>query len=311
MQPNFDRRAFHRGALTAAATWPWMGLASSAVLAQSAAEPLYKISLAEWSLHRTLFDGKLDALDFAPVAKKDYGIDAVEHVNQFFKDKAQDQKYLAELKKRADDAGVQSLLIMCDGEGKLGDPSLKGRHQAVENHFKWVEAAKFLGCHSIRVNAASDGSYDDQIHRAADGLRALTEFADPLGINVIVENHGGLSSNGQWLAAVIAKVDHSRCGTLPDFGNFVIGPDNVYNRYKGVLELLPYAKAVSAKSHDFNAQGDEIHTDYYRMMQFVLEAGYHGYVGIEYEGDKLPEKDGIIATRKLLEKVRDHLAKQA
>jgi len=307
MRENIDRRSFHRGTLGALASWPLVGLASTAALAQASAAPLFEISLAEWSLHRALFGGKLDALDFAPVTKKEYGIDAVEYVNQFFKDKAQDQKYLAELKKRADDAGVKSLLIMCDGEGKLGDPNLRSRCQAVENHYKWVEAAKFLGCHSIRVNAASEGSYDDQIHWAADGLRALSEFGDQHGINVIVENHGGLSSNGQWLSAVIAKVGHPRCGTLPDFGNFVIGPDNVYNRYKAVLELLPYAKAVSAKTHDFNDRGDEIHTDYRRMMQFVLESGYHGYVGIEYEGDKLSEHDGIVATKKLLEKVRDEL----
>lgn len=302
-----SRRQFTQATLgVAAAGQLWHYLGQSATAADG--QPLFQISLAEWSLHRTLFDGKLDPLDFAPHSKATWGIDAVEHVNQFFKDKANDQKYLAEMKKRADDAGVKSLLIMCDGEGKLGDPNLRSRMQAVENHYKWVEAAKFLGGHSIRVNAASDGSYEDQVHRAADGLRALSEFGDQHGINVIVENHGGLSSNGQWLAAVIEKVDHPRCGTLPDFGNFRISEDNVYNRYKGVLELLPYAKAVSAKSHDFNEKGDEIHTDYFRMMKFVLEAGYHGYVGIEYEGSKLPEPDGILATKKLLERVREQLS---
>ena len=178
----------------------------------------------------------------------------------------------------------------------------------MENHFKWVEAAKTLGCHSIRVNAASEGSYEDQLHRAADGLRALTEFATPHEINVIVENHGGLSSNGQWLTEVITMVGLPRCGTLPDFGNFQVGRGQEYNRYKGVLELMPFAKAVSAKSHDFNEQGDEVHTDYLMMMKIVLAAGYHGYVGVEYEGSQLSELDGTMATKKLLERVRQQLS---
>ncbi|HBH50530.1 MAG TPA: xylose isomerase [Planctomycetaceae bacterium] len=295
-------------------------LSQSALLAAGAAlapvtfaaeeKPLFDISLAEWSLHKTLFGGKLDNLDFAKTAKEQFGIHAVEFVNQFFKDKAKNAEYLADLKKRAGDLGVKLLLIMIDGEGALGDASLAKRNQAVENHFKWVEAAKALGCHSIRVNAASAGSYEDQVHRAADGLRALTEFAAPHEINVIVENHGGLSSNGEWLASVIKKVDHKRCGTLPDFGNFNLGDGKQYDRYRGVTELMPFAKAVSAKSHDFNEAGDEIHTDYRKMMKIVLDHGYHGYVGIEYEGGKIGEAEGILATRKLLEKVRTELAKK-
>ena len=295
-------------------------LTQSALLAAGAAlapvtfaaedKPLFEISLAEWSLHKTLFGGKLDNLDFAKTAKEQFGIHAVEFVNQFFKDKAKNADYLAELKKRAGDLGVKLLLIMIDGEGALGDATLAKRNQAVENHFKWVEAAKALGCHSIRVNAASGGSYEDQVHRAADGLRALTEFAAPHEINVIVENHGGLSSNGEWLASVIQKVDHKRCGTLPDFGNFNLGDGKQYDRYKGVTELMPFAKAVSAKSHDFNEAGDEIHTDYRKMMKIVLDHGYHGHVGIEYEGGKIGEAEGILATKKLLEKVRTELAKK-
>jgi L-ribulose-5-phosphate 3-epimerase len=274
-------------------------------------EPLFKISLAEWSLNKSLFNKKLDNLDFAKTAKG-FGIDAVEYVNQFFKDKAKDESYLSELKKRADDLGVKSVLIMCDGEGNLGDPDNKKRTQAVENHYKWVEAAKFLGCHSIRVNAASSGSYDEQVKLAADGLRRLTEFADKYGLNVIVENHGGLSSNGQWLAAVMKTVNLPRCGTLPDFGNFRVSRTEEYDRYKGIDELMPFAKGVSAKSHDFNDAGDEIHTDYNKMMQIVCtKHGYRGYVGIEYEGSKLPEPEGILATKKLLERVRTTLAAKA
>ena len=267
----------------------------------------FKISLAEWSLNRTLFSGKLDHLDFCRVAKKDLGINAVEYVNQFFFDKAEDRSYLKEMKDRAKDLGVINLLIMCDGEGDLGSPDQNQRKKAVENHYKWAEAAKFLGCHSIRVNAKSEGSYDEQISLAADGLRNLTEYGASIGINTIVENHGGLSSNGKWLASVIEKVDHPQCGTLPDFGNFKLEGDNWYDRYLGVKELMPYAKAVSAKSNDFNSDGEETNTDYYKMMNIVLSEGYSGYVGIEYEGRLLDEMSGIRATKKLLEKVRRSL----
>ena len=279
----------------------------------SSAAPLFKISLAEWSLHRALFDGELDHLDFARTAREDFGIDAVEYVNQFFMDKATDQAYLQDMKQRAEDAGVQSLLIMCDGEGALGHPNEQERTQAVENHHKWVEAAQFLGCHSIRVNAETqeEGSYDEQMQRAADGLRQLCEFADEYDINVLVENHGGLSSNGAWLAGVMEQVDHPRVGTLPDFGNFRISEDETYDKYQGVEELMPYAKAVSAKALNFNEQGEEVDIDFGRMMRIVLEHDYHGYVGIEYEGSEgLGEREGIQATKDLLVRVREDLSSE-
>jgi sugar phosphate isomerase/epimerase len=263
------------------------------------AEAPFKISLAQWSLHRELQSGKLDHLDFARVARLDFGLDAVEYVNQFFMDKAKAPGYLAEMNRRAADAGVHQHLVMCDGEGRLGDPDTKARQVAVENHRKWIEAAKTLGCATIRVNAASEGTFEEQQNLAADGLRRLCEIADPLAIDVIVENHGGLSSNGQWLVGVMRLVDHRRCGTLPDFGNFY-----EYDRYQGVTELMPFAKAVSAKSHAFDAQGKESTIDYARMMRIVTAAGYRSWVGIEYEGDTLPERDGVRATLKLLEKVR-------
>ena len=269
---------------------------------------LFDISIAEWSLHKSLFSKKLDNVDFAKVAKEEFGISAIEYVNQFFRDKAKDTAYLDDLKQRADDHGVKTLLIMIDGEGRLGDPDDTKRTEAVENHYKWVEAAKHLGCHSIRVNAGSKGSYEEQQKLAADGLRRLSEFGAQHGLNVIVENHGGLSSNGKWLAGVIKGVDLPNCGTLPDFGNFRVSRDENYDRYQGVTELMPFAKAVSAKSHDFDENGNEIHTDYLKMMKIVLDAGYHSYVGVEYEGSKLSEYDGIKATKKLLERVRDELA---
>jgi L-ribulose-5-phosphate 3-epimerase len=263
---------------------------------------LFRISLAQWSLHRTLFEGTIDNLDFPREAKRTYGISAVEYVNQFFKDKAKNLDYLGELSQRADDEGVTNLLIMCDGLGKLGDPDETARTAAIENHFPWVEAAKRMGCHSIRVNASSSGSFEEQQKLAADGLARLGEYAGQLELNVIVENHGGPSSNGSWLAGVMRLVDRPNVGTLPDFGNFY-----EYDRYQGVAELLPYAKGVSAKSYAFDAEGNETTIDYRRMLKLVVAAGYRGHVGIEYEGKELPEPEGIQATKRLLETVRAEL----
>jgi L-ribulose-5-phosphate 3-epimerase len=304
MPQHFSRRDFLKASTSAGL----IGISSGVIRAESK-PPLFDISLAQWSLHRALQQKKLDPLDFPKTAKEDYGILAVEYVNQFYKDKKKDDVYVAELKKRCGDLGVKSVLIMCDGEGALGDADEKKRQQAVENHYRWVEWAKALGCHSIRVNAQSTGKYEEQMERAADGLGRLTEFGGKHDINVIVENHGGLSSNGAWLAATIKKVGNPRCGTLPDFGNFRVSKDQEYDRYKGVEELMPFAKGVSAKSHDFDDKGNETKTDYRRMMKIVLAAGYKGFVGIEYEGSRLSESDGIRATKKLLETVRDELAK--
>ena len=263
----------------------------------------FKISLAEWSLHRSIWNKKIDHLDFAELSTKTFGINAIEYVNTFFFDKAKNINYLKDMKNRADVNGVKSLLIMCDNEGDLGDPNEEKRDKSIENHFKWVEAAKFLGCHSIRVNARSKGSYNEQIKLAVDGLQRLTEFSSKLGINILVENHGGLSSDGLWLSSVMKKVNHEMCGTLPDFGNFKIDEDRVYDRYKGIYELMPFAKAVSAKSHAFDENGNEIFSDYGKILKIVNDAGYNGYIGIEYEGSEIDEMDGIKATKNLLNKV--------
>ena len=271
---------------------------------------MYDISLAQWSFHRGLFAGDIEPLDFPAFARERFDIGAVEYVNVFINDGNPEDAFLDTLKRRCDDNDVRSLLIMVDGEGQLGHVDMKRRMKAVDDHKKWVTAAKTLGCHSIRVNARSQGTPQEQRDRAADGLRRLTELAAERELNVLVENHGGLSSNGSWLAALIKQVDHPRCGTLPDFENFQIGPDEWYDRYRGVEELMPFAMAVSAKSRDFDADGNEIHTDFYRMMRIVLDAGYRGYVGIEYEGERLGETEGIAATKKLLQRIRVELKEQ-
>ncbi|MGE0102896.1 MAG: sugar phosphate isomerase/epimerase family protein [Blastocatellales bacterium] len=301
-----DRREFLKQSAQAVGA---VALTGSALTA-APAKTLYRISLAQWSLHNALFKKEIDNLDFARMARQDFGIDAVEYVNQFFKDKAKDTAYLRQMNKLAKDNGVINHLIMIDGEGALGDPDEAKRSQAVENHYRWVDAAKFLGCKMIRVNAQSRGSYDEQMKLAADGLRKLTEYGAKQKIAIVVENHGGLSSNGQWLTGVMKLVNHPMCGTLPDFGNFRVSREEEYDRYKGVTELMKYAKAVSAKSHDFDERGEETHTDYHRMMKIVLDAGYRGWVGIEYEGSKMSERDGIKATKKLLERVHTELSKK-
>lgn len=275
---------------------------------ESPKELFFQISLAQWSMNKSFSGGKLDNLDFAAIAKNQFGLDGIEYVNQFFKDKAADSAYLAEMKKRADDNGVKSLLIMIDREGDLGGTVDAERLKAVENHYKWVDAAKYLGCHSIRVNAAGQGTAEEVAQAAVDGLGKLSEYAAKAGLNVIVENHGGYSSNGSWLAGVMSQVNMNNCGTLPDFGNFCIkrgedGCDEMYDRYQGVTELMPFAKAVSAKTHDFDADGYETHTDYKKMLQIVKSAGYTGYIGVEYEGSELDEVTGIQKTIDLMKRV--------
>jgi sugar phosphate isomerase/epimerase len=302
-------------------------LGATRLAAQAAATPLFKISLAEWSLNKRMFKRAgaepLDHLDFCKTARS-FGIDGVEYVNQMFFDKAQDKTYLAEMKKRQDDEGVAGLLIMCDREGNLGEPDEAKRATAISNHLKWLDAAAFLGCHSIRVNAASNPKlpYDEQMKLAADGLHRLCVEADKRSLDVIVENHGGLSSNGLWLTGVMKMADHPRVGILPDFGNFYTDRNTgeLYNPYKGLREFMPFVKkAMSAKAYDWDTgagkfytedrrEGREMTLDYERLLQIVIQAGYRGYIGIEYEGDKHSEMDGIARTKQALEEVRAKLS---
>ncbi|MCB9913953.1 MAG: TIM barrel protein [Planctomycetes bacterium] len=304
MPTSSTRRDF----LVGAVGLPCLTAAAAALPQQPAEEaPLFDLSLAQWSNHRAL-QGGLTNLDWISSVRAKYDVSAVEFVNSFFKDKAHDWAYLGEMKLRALDGGVRMLLIMCDGEGSLAAEDEAERRAAIDNHRKWVVAASYLGCHSIRVNAAGSGDEAEMQKRAADSLVQLADYGAPYDVNVIVENHGGRSSNGAWLAGVMRLADHPRVGTLPDFGNFHLGGDEWYDRYEGVREMMPWAKAVSAKSHDFDEQGNEVHTDYRRMLKIVVEAGYRGFLGIEYEGDQLGEDEGILATRDLLRRVREELA---
>ncbi len=258
----------------------------------------FSISLAQWSLNKALFGGVLDNLDFPAYTKEKFDIHAVEYVNQFFR--SAEKSYIKELLKRTEDIDVKNVLIMVDSEGNLGEMEEAKRKQSVENHYKWVEAAHILGCHSIRVNAGGAGTEEEVAYSATRSLRELSQFAADYGINVIVENHGGFSSRASWLASVIRNTGMVNCGVLPDFGNFRVSKTENYDLYLGMHELMPLAKGVSAKSHDFDEEGNETAKDFYRILKIVKDAGFRGYIGIEYEGGKLTQDEGILATKKLL-----------
>ena len=297
-----DRRTFLK---QSAATTAALAVAPSIAFA---AKPIFKVSLAQWSLNPLFFSGELDNLDFAKVSRK-HGIDGIEYVNQFFMDKAEDKGYLREMKTRAEGEGVQSILIMCDREGPLGHADEKERIQTVENHKKWVEAAKFLGCHTVRVNGYTgnkEPKYEEDMKNVADGLNRLCAFADDYDISIVIENHGGLSSSGKWLAGVIEAADHPRAGTLPDFGNFRMSDEESYDSYRGVKELMPYATGVSVKPRVWDDELNASDLDYERMMRIVLDAGYRGYCGIEH-GPRGSEWEGIMKVKQALMDTRDKL----
>lgn len=287
---------------------------------QMNAEPFFKLSLAQWSFHREIYDGKMSPLDFAQKASE-LGFEGIEYVTGLYTselEKDEDpkvamQNLLEILKSKSEEYNVQNVLIMVDGEGELASPDESVQNQAVENHKKWVDAAAFLGCHSIRVNLFGTDDPDVWKKTSALGLTKLAEYASTKDINVIVENHGSFSSNGGMLAEVMKLASKSNCGTLPDFGNFCITREEgkcvkEYDKYKGIEEMMPFAKAVSAKSYDFDDQGNETVIDYSRMLQIVKSAGYTGYIGVEYEGSRMSEEEGTVATKELLVKIGQEMS---
>lgn len=282
----------------------WMGPKTAYQLS----EP--KISLAQWSLNRAFFAGELNPVDFARIASETYQIKAVEYVNAFYADKGKDLAFWMEMQQRADDQGVESLLIMVDNEGELGGKNDSKRIEAVENHYKWIEAVKVLGGHSIRVNAFGKGNSKQLKAALVDGLGRLAEVGQSMGINVLVENHGLHTSDAAFMVSIIEEVDNPYLGTLPDFGNWCLSNewgslqnpcDERYDPYRGVTEMIRYARGVSAKSYEFDELGEETRINYRQMLSIVKRAGYQGYIGIEYEGKHLSEPDGIRATKKLIE----------
>lgn len=298
------RRTFIRNSVLGATA-----LATTPLLSSFVQEKLLRISLAQWSLHRSFEEGSLDPLNFAAIAMEKYNIDAVEYVNGLYPGKGNDEKFWKQMKKHSDSAGVLNLVMMVDDEGDLGSASESKRLQAVENHYKWVRAANILSCHSVRVNAFGDA--DREIFRMAimDAMSRLADYASEMNINIIIENHGLFSSDAALIAGIIKEVNRPNFGSFPDFGNWCLSAkwgttqgdcQKEYDRYQGVSELLPYAKAVSAKSYNFNEKGEDTKIDYYRLMKIVKESAYNGYIGIEYEGTEKSEHEGILLTRDLI-----------
>jgi sugar phosphate isomerase/epimerase len=277
--------------------------ASAAVPPAPPARIPRRISLAEWSLNRSIKAGSMTNLDFPSVARREYGLSAVEYVSTLFAGKGADDAYLRDLRGRCDGEGVRSVLIMVDGEGDLGAADPRARAEAVERHLKWLHAASALGCFAIRVNARSEGSREEQLERCAEGIGALADRARTDGLDVIVENHGGISSDGGWMADLMRRTARPNVGTLPDFGNFRLSATEQYDRYRGIAEMMPWARDVSAKSYAFDAEGNETTIDYARMFRILDEAGYAGFVGIEFEGKGMAEREGILATKRLLERL--------
>lgn len=284
-------------------------------------QPFFKLSLAQWSLHKAINEERtLSNLDFAKKARA-LGFEGVEYVTQLYPiDKENEtssrKKLVKELKLRSDDNGIENVIIMIDNEGELASTSKEERNSAVEKHSKWVDVASELNCPTVRVNLFGlQAEKDFKIWKETSiaGLGSLCEYAEKSRINVVVENHGGLSSDASKLAEVIKAVNMKNCGTLPDFGNFCVKRENgerwagacveEYDKYLGVKELIPFAKGVSAKSFDFDAEGNETTIDYYKMLEIVKKANYKGFIGVEYEGNKWSEIEGIMATRQLLLKV--------
>lgn len=300
--PGMRRRTFLKiGALGAGV----LALRPKTLFAAEPPQP-FKISLAQWSLNRNLRAGEFSNLDFPRIARREFGIDCVEFVDQFFADKARDQAYLRDLKNRADGEGVRCHLIMLDTNGPLGAAEQSARDAAVEKTFSWIDAAKALGCSAVRVNAYGGGGPDELRGRIAESCARLADYAAERGLNVAIENHGGLSSDPEWLAGVMKAVNKENFGTLPDFGNF---PDET-DRYRAVEMLMPFAKAVSAKAMRFNDDGSVAETDFWRMMRIVRDGGYFGYVGIESApGDINQEFAAVRKTYDLLNWIRDEEAK--
>jgi len=274
-----------------------------------------KISLAQWSLHRAIkINQTLSPFDFSLKARE-MGFDAVEYVSSLYWNVLKTKpikKVTNTLLNNSKDHGIKNLLIMVDGEGDLASNSKNKRQKSVDNHKKWIEMAYDLGCHSIRVNLNGEKSKNKWIEYSSESLTQLCLISRKDKINIIVENHGGLSSNASYLTNVMKNVNLDNCGTLPDFGNFCIekiDPENYfsqcineYDKYQGMTQLMPYAKAVSAKSYDFDSNGEESTIDFKRIIDITKEFNYDGYYGVEFEGLNLGENDGVIKTKKLLEK---------
>ena len=284
------------------------------------AEPFFKMSLAQWSFNKSFRSGGVSPYEFARLASE-LGFEGLEYVNQLYPDVMDSEDKSAAIAAFVEKNNVlaaqyklQNVLIMIDSEGDLASSDENTRSEAIANHKLWIDAANQMGCSAVRLNLFGESDPEKWVANSILSLTDLADYAADKNINVIVENHGRLSSNVPVLMKVINGTGKSNCGTLPDFGNFCIAEEGYgslfdgsckefYDPYKGVSEMIVKAFGVSAKSYDFDEEGNETTLDYNRLIKIVKDAGYKGFVGVEYEGSRLSEEEGIIATKTLLEKI--------
>lgn len=281
-----------------------------------------RISLSQWCFHRAIFGdsrkdynqfvsdlhskpdsvlrGDLDPRGIVEVSRE-LGVDRVDLVNVLFFGHAQNKAWLNDFKKRANDHDVSFQLLMCDQTGNLGASSIEQRKLSIEAHKPWLDAAAHLDCKQLRVNAYGDGTYLQQLEQCAESLEILATLAEGMGIQLLVENHGHASNNGAWLAMLMQQTNHDNLGVFTDLDNFFMGgwglqPERRYDRVQGLLDLAPYTKGVSVKSHDFDKEGKETTLDYLTLFDIFESNGFSGLYSIEYEGKRLSELEGTKST---------------
>jgi L-ribulose-5-phosphate 3-epimerase len=237
-----------------------------------------EISLAAWSLVRSFRNGKWKLVDLPRICRENLGIGALEFVNQFFENPV--LQYLQTVKRAGKQYEVKFVRIMVDGEGEMAAVEKKDRLASARAHRKWVDIAYELGCADIRCNmrgGTPDWKNDkDLVKRAAEAFNDLLEYARPANIDILIENHGGASSDPDTLVAVMKAVNNPHFGTLPDYGNVNLGDD----RYEVMRKILPYAKGVSVKAA-WTADGNNVFGDLEKLIKITQESGFHGFWGIE------------------------------
>lgn len=274
-----------------------------------------KLVLAQWSFNKELFAGQMNTFDFIREAKE-MGFSGVEFVNQFFMDKIEDEAYLDSLRATSEKIGIKNTLLMIDRAGNLGASDEKEREAAVLEHKKWMLAAAHLGCPNIRVNAHGDGSSEEVFEACKSSIAKLLTWGKQRKVGVIIENHGGYSSDGDWLYRLIQELEPYGVASLADFDNWCIERENgelwgapcvkEYDRYKGMQQLLPSAKSVSVKAFEFDANGLPVKSDFSRMFRLIRDSGYDGYLAVEFEGHGIDAKEGILKTKALAERFINH-----
>ncbi|WP_173021370.1 serine hydrolase [Lewinella sp. W8] len=274
-------------------------------VAPQTAEVYPRYSLGQWSFHRELFSGEMTSIDFVEAAAE-LGFDGVEYVNQFFLDRVEDHAFLDSLAAAAAAADIAGVMLLVDNAGNLGASDPGERQRAIEQHLAWVGAARQLGCPIMRVNAHGDGTPDEIMAACEAAIRPLAVAAGREGVQIVIENHGGISNDGEWLAELVGRLADVGVGSLADFDNWCVERENGqlwgapctnrYDRYRGMMDLMPTAVGVSVKAFNFDAAGEEPDIDFGTMFDIIHAHDYRGFLGIEYEGDALPAREGIAAT---------------